>query len=241
MGLDDLFKQQQEQAQNNKEGKDPLLAEQGYVTGYDAVTGLQGLSSNDAAKGTLGDTSYFDEGRILLNESVDRARADKQSTFQKWGNSALKILPSIALGIAETAGYMLDMENLGSLFTGAKTNYDNAFSQYMRDTRESLDESLAVYQRNPGAAFDLGDAGWWANNTTGLIESIAEFYLLGAATGGTAGAVSLAAKGARGLSMARKAKMLKNLGILSPDKLVKAQANLARAENAVNFWNTAAQ
>lgn len=234
--LDDVIQQNRE-----KGTAEPIRAEEGYKSGYDAVTTLQGQSGIERIEADLGDTRHFGEGRVYLTDDLEASRAANQTSMQKIGNAALKVLPGIALGLAETAGYLLDYENYGAMLSGTQTNYDNWLSNYTRELRKDLDEYAPVFQSEPGKAWNPSDVGWWANNIGGLAESVAEFFIIGAATGGGGVALGAGAKAGRALTLMKRAKLLKNMGTLSGANLAKAQSRLTRINSQVNLWNQAAQ
>lgn len=241
-GLDEIYKQQQDEAKASGLNVSPATAESGYVPGFDAVNTLGGMSNSSEQLGNLlGDTSNFDEGRVFLNNNLDRARADNQSWYSKWGNAAIKMVPGVVLGVGEIAGHLLDLENYASMFTGAQNNYDNWFSSAMRSAREGLDEAMPVYQQEPGKAWAPGDTGWWANNVTGLVESMAEFFAVSALTGGMGGAISRGASLGRTAVLARNARLAKGIANLTPDKMLRAQQAIDKGTDVANMFNKVAQ
>ena len=247
-GLDELFDKKIQESSGSAldpletqsfQSVDPFL--QDYNKNVTSDKSLAGLMGANVEQGGLGDVSYFDEGRVYNNGNLDKARADNQTWYSKWGNAAIKMVPGVVLGVGEIAGHLLDLENYASMFTGAQNNYDNWFSSAMRSAREGLDEAMPVYQQEPGKAWAPGDTGWWANNVTGLVESMAEFFAVNALTGGMGGAISRGASLGRTAMLARNAKLAKGIANLTPDKMLKAQQAIDKGTDIANVFNKVAQ
>lgn len=139
--------------------------------------------------------SKFDDRYNPNMGSLEEFKAREQSSLgalgNKLGQATLKVIP----GALEQLGYSLDLENA---FEEKKNSFDNSFSEYMRELKESTDEALPVYRDNEQKTFNWSDPKWWIDNGGDVVESIGEFALAGAAisavTGG-AGAAVLARTG----------------------------------------------
>jgi hypothetical protein len=138
----------------------------------------------------FGESKYDEKASIKDIEEglLNRTRATYQSGLEGVANTALAIVPKIGLGILETAGNILDLENYVGALGLTKTDYDNWFSQLARQGSEAIEEELPVYLQKPGQAFDPTDSAWWIKNIGGVVESAAEFGLTGAGIGKGLGA-----------------------------------------------------
>lgn len=156
-------------------------------------------------------------------EALRRQRAENQSTGRQIANASGQLIPAIALGIAENAGYLLDLPQ--SLF-GDQKDYTNDIVEWSKARREDLSEALPIYRENPDQVWDMSDPAWWINNGLGLAESIGEFLVTGAGVGG---ALSKSAKLAQVISTSQKVGRVAQLGAQSL-----TAATLAYTEGAMS-------
>jgi len=140
--------------------------------------------------GFQGDSQY-DKG-LVFGSNQQKQRALNQPWYDQLGNQATKIVPGIALGLIENAGY------IGELFDDTN-DYRNAFTDFATRNRQNMEEALPTYRENPNQVFDLKDPAWWMQHGEGLVESIGEFFVTGAGIGGALG------KSAKGLTSVLKA------------------------------------
>lgn len=148
---------------------------------------------------------YIDQKFIPTGgeEALKKQRAQAQSGWEQAGISLAKLVPNVALSIAENAGYLLDVEAHINTLTGKGSDYSNWLTEFAKEGKEAVTDTFGeVYRENPNEVFDLGDPAWWYQHGSGLLESITAF----AATGMGAGAVF--SGGAKGMArlIARAAK-----------------------------------
>ena len=67
------------------------------------------------------------------------------------------------------------------MFYDPEGDYKNSWTEWAKENRNPFGD---VYVDNPDKVWNWGDFGWWVNNTTGLIESIAQFGTTGFGIGG---------------------------------------------------------
>lgn len=154
--------------------------------------------------------SAYDEG-LTFGMDQDRNRAFNQPWYDQVGNSIVKTVPGIALGIVENVGYLAE---LGS----GDQDYDNLLTSVARNSRDWIENKLPTYRENPEEVFDLKDSGWWISHGQGLVESIGEFLVTGAGVGSTLKG------GAKALT-----KVLPLKAAASGEKLLNATAQLGTA------------
>jgi hypothetical protein len=182
--------QQSNQSNNNSSQIDfDKLAEQGIQS-----------SQFDTSKIYQGDIQEFDSNFIPAGgfDALQKERAINQSTGEQFANSAIKLLPSIGLGILENAGYLMEIPD--ALF-GDRKDFTNDLVEWSQKNRQSLEEEFPIYRENPNQTFDLTDNAWWFQNGSGLVESIGEFYATGLGVGSVLGKGASVASKALGNSM----------------------------------------
>ncbi len=173
----------------------------------------QALKSNSPFNATLGSSSksffergvdheeYRDKGLNFVLGSDNRSRLAEAQPFTEQLNrtlNPLKLVSSIALGIAENVGYLGDL-----ILDWDERDYSNALTEWAINKKQDLQTpnngvlgsligSGEAYRKNPEKTWDATDSAWWLNNGAGLVESIGEFFVTGAGIG-------------KGLSMGAKA------------------------------------
>lgn len=191
-------------------------------TGFDSFVNPYSKEESRALferTGAFEGDSQYDQGLVFgMNQAKNRAA--NQPWYDQLGNQSLKVIPGIALGLIENAGY------IGELFDSSN-DYSNAFTEYALKKRGTLESEFPVYRENPEAVFDLGDPGWWMQHGEGLVESIGEFLVTGAGIGGALG------KGAEGLATLVKANAAVSQGFMGAAQLTTA-AGLAYTEGAMS-------
>jgi hypothetical protein len=140
---------------------EPILGEKDALLAAQSQS-FEGESSNDAG--------------LAFGMDQYRNRAYNQPVLDQLANAAAKTLPGVALGIVENFGY------LGELLSRDQ-DYNNAFTEIARNSRDWLENKLPVYRENPNEVFDLGNSAWWINHGQGLVESVGEFLVTGAGVG----------------------------------------------------------
>lgn len=124
-----------------------------------------------------------------------KKRAVEQPWYEQAGNTMAKLVPKIALGIAENAGYLLDINAHIDTISGVGNDYSNYLTEFAQSGAQAIDEAFPIYRENPNRVFDLGDSAWWFEHGLGLVESIGEFAVTGYGVGKVLGG------GAKGLAM----------------------------------------
>jgi hypothetical protein len=140
---------------------EPILGEKDALLAAQSQS-FEGESSNDAG--------------LAFGMDQYRNRAYNQPVLDQLANAAAKTIPGVALGIVENFGY------LGELLS-TDQDYNNAFTEIARNSRDWLENKLPVYRENPNEVFDLGNSAWWINHGQGLVESVGEFLVTGAGVG----------------------------------------------------------
>jgi hypothetical protein len=217
----------------------PPVNPQGYKAEYDPVTTLQGVSGSKQ-KGKIEGAEYFREGQVFMDKGFEKARGENQTFGQELWNAVTDLPQRIGLGIVETAGYMLDLENYASFVTGSKNDYSNWLSNWAKESADWMSEDNKVYLKDASAAFNPSDSAWWVSNGSGLIESISEFWALGALTGGGAGLLGNTGKLGRNISKARQTNFA-NAALKDTAKVNQWNAKAQGLEKTTNFWNKVAQ
>lgn len=118
---------------------------------------------------------YIESG-VAINKDTTRKEADliranNQSNWKKTGNMLVQaglneVVLGAMLGISNTVDMIL---NLGK--DKGEDDYTNPISKAIEDLQEKVRKDFAIYQRNPGESFDVGDWGWWTNNAVSIASS----------------------------------------------------------------------
>jgi len=151
------------------------------------------------------------KGYTPLQGDPNSYMAREQSTMQKIGNRAYTFVPSVALGVVELAGHILDSpENVqglmdGKNFDGSANDFDNTISTWARETNRTFTDNNKARRANPEKIFDFADPAFYINAGADTIESLTEFFATGAGVG------KLAGMAAEGLSAAGKGMMLTDM------------------------------
>jgi exodeoxyribonuclease-5 len=150
---------------------------------------------DDSNTGGLFAPTYLDDVSNYLGEGesgeffmpeqheINQRIAENQTWGSELGRSVGNLIPNIASGIAEGAGL------LGALIFewGDDRDYKNSLTEWAKENRNPFGE---LYRQDPNAVIDTGDSAWWFEQGFGLLESIGEFYALGAGTGWALGKAS---------------------------------------------------
>lgn len=128
---------------------------------------------------------YFEQGRVFLNEGLDRTRAMRQGAgeqaFRAVAGTALNLVPRIVGDIAAIVD-LEDYRNVDNEVGNFVTEFTNSMIDYVNQ------DLLPIYRENPGRAFDWGDSGYWFDNGRMLASSVIPFIVEGYLTGGAAAA-----------------------------------------------------
>jgi hypothetical protein len=116
---------------------------------------------------------------VFLNSGLNKERARNQSGTEQGLRTATKLIPNIALGIVENIGYLGELP----MVAAGETDFSNALTEWAQQGKKGLKDALPVYRENPNQVFDVSDPAWWYENGSGLVESIAQFYVTGAGVG----------------------------------------------------------
>lgn len=124
--------------------------------------------------------------RIAREEEI--AKAKNQSNWEKAYNSlAQLVVDEIILGSLEGIGNLVELA-----IEWGDTDYNNPFSNLMRDWQDSHRAARPIYRENPNESWDVSDFGWWAEGLVS-VGSFASMLLPAAGTTkvlGTVGKVS---------------------------------------------------
>lgn len=165
-------------------------------------------SSNEGFSGFYGfgdvqtDQTAFGNSAIQVNDYVMNATspdsyynaAVNQGVFDSLGNGLARgvfgeILGGTISGFGSLANMMFDGEY-------SERNFMERVGNHMM---ENSNEEFAIFERNQGAAFQFGDAAWWAKNMPSMMSTIS-MMIPGMAAGKVGSAV-----GKAGRVVARKA------------------------------------
>lgn len=101
---------------------------------------------------------------------INQAYARRQSAFAKWGNAAVKAgLGEVVIGSLAGFGNIVD----GFINWGTEDNYyQNPWTKFWNGLKEDVDEKFKIYRENPDKSWDVGDAGWWADNAVNVATTL---------------------------------------------------------------------
>lgn len=146
------------------------------------------------------DLSEYDRNWIYGGDN-DFVRAAEQGLVEQVASRAATFLPHVLGGIISGLGTIGDLEAWQSMISGKGGDFANPVTRMGDAISEGADTAygmadLRVFQERPNAKplDQLGDAAFWLNNATNLVESIGEFAALGMGIGG------IVSKGAKGLA-----------------------------------------
>ena len=125
-------------------------------------------------------TSGRGETAFPFQSDYNRSRALNQSNWEQFGHATGRLLPNTVLEIVNQTASILDVED----YFNADNEVGNWLSTWATEAKAAVDESMPIYQENPGEALQVGDFAWWMENGTNLVQSASAFAALGYATGG---------------------------------------------------------
>jgi len=130
----------------------------------------------------------YDVPSHVTPEEMPFFLAGQQDNWQRLGLTVANIIPNIGFGVVEAVGYLGE---LPSLFWGGG-DFSNALTRAAQGQRNMFGEiHEPVY--GDGVMNKITNPAWWVVNGGGLVESVAEFGLMG---GGIGGAAAFGAKAA---------------------------------------------
>lgn len=111
-------------------------------------------------------------GPNTSQEELDKERADNQSVLEQ----GMRMIGQI--GNEMTLGTVVGIADLADVIYQAlsgqleNTDYQNEFVNNLEGFKESINEQLEIYRKNPNAAFDVTDFGWWASNAPSIASTV---------------------------------------------------------------------
>lgn len=133
---------------------------------------------------SLGDSQFDKE----YNRTQDTNIYDITSKREELQGLESEITNAIVGGAAkslftlgEQVGYIADLDN----YTSNAGNYDNVFSQKMREIKGDIGEALPIYGSEDKGSLgaNLGNREWWMGQLEGAVDSGVAFAALGYGTG----------------------------------------------------------
>lgn len=116
-------------------------------------------------------------------EQLDRERAENQSGIEQFGRFiGQSVGNEIVLGTVRGLFDMVDAavnaaKAVNAAVTGDTDNlnndYINPISKYLIEQQDKLRQRLEIYEKDPSKSFAIGDFGWWMNNATSILSSVA--------------------------------------------------------------------
>lgn len=115
-------------------------------------------------------TPYQDYQKLRENDNAIRAK--NQSAASKIINSIAQSAVS-EIGLGTLQGFIDILAAPFELFEGDKRDWTNPISDEIQKWRDDFNKSVApIYRRNPDAAWDTDDIGWWASNFPSVMSSL---------------------------------------------------------------------
>lgn len=153
----------------------------------------------------------FDEYNPVLNSDVEYQR-EQRAINQEWDEEALngmgRVLAKLPATVLQNLSTLTEVDDI---FRPDAEITGNGFYNFLEEYKNSVDETMPIYERNPGETFDFGDSAWWWKNISGVAESAAAFvitsYLTGAAVGQVFGGAARGAKYLKHLSQGKSARV----------------------------------
>lgn len=103
-------------------------------------------------------------------EKLNKERAINQSNWEQGlrmvGQIGNEVVLGTAIGFADMADAFYNM------VSDESNDYQNDVTALLEDTKNSIDERLAIYRENPNAAWDVSDFAWWASNVPSIASSL---------------------------------------------------------------------
>ena len=116
-------------------------------------------------------------------EDLDKERAENQSGIEQFGRFLGQSLGNeVVLGTVRGIFDMVDAavnaaRAIDAAVTGNTDNlrndYTNPVSKWLTDQQDKLRQRWEIYERDPNKSWAIGDFGWWMNNATSILSSVA--------------------------------------------------------------------
>ena len=166
-------------------------------------------------------------------ENLDRERAENQSGIEQFGRFLGQSLGNeIVLGTVRGMFDMVDaavnaVRATDAAITGNTDNlrndYTNPVSKWLIDQQDKLRQKWEIYEKDPNRSFAIDDFGWWMNNATSILSSVALLI----PSMGTVKGLSYIGKLSKGLRLAEK-----GLGVAGK---FKSASNYAKSLNPTKW------
>lgn len=116
-------------------------------------------------------------------EQLNTERAENQSGVEQFGRFiGQSVGNEIVLGTIRGIFDMVDaavnaVKATNAAITGntdnLKNDYTNPISKFLTDQQDKLRERWEIYERDPSKSWAIDDFGWWTNNATSILSSVA--------------------------------------------------------------------
>ena len=143
-------------------------------------------------------------------EQLDRERAENQSGIEQFGRFLGQSLGNeVVLGTVRGIFDMVDaavnaVRATDAAVTGnidnLRNDYTNPISEWFTKQQDKLRQRWEIYEKDPNKSWAINDFGWWMNNATSILSSVA--LLLPSM--GTVKGLSYIGKLSKGLRLAEK-------------------------------------
>lgn len=120
---------------------------------------------------------------VKTEEQLNTERAENQSGIEQFGRFiGQSVGNEVVLGTIRGLFDMVDaavnaVRAADAAITGDTNNlrndYTNPISKFLTDQQDKFRERLAIYERNPNKSWAIDDFGWWMNNATSILSSVA--------------------------------------------------------------------
>lgn len=136
---------------------------------------LENVIPNQYGLSYLGDPTKYTEYDVTVNpvntvEELNKERANNQSVFEQGayaiGQTLNEITTGTVLGAADLASILIDAMD-GDL-SYERPDIIESLAQF----KESIDEQMPIYRKDPTKAFDVTDFAWWASNAPSIASSL---------------------------------------------------------------------
>ena len=143
-------------------------------------------------------------------EDLNRERAENQSGIEQFGRFLGQSLGNeVVLGTVRGMFDMVDaavnaVRATDAAITGNTDNlrndYINPVSKWLTEQQDKLRQKWEIYEKDPNRSFAIDDFGWWMNNATSILSSVALLI----PSMGTVKGLSYVGKLSKGLRLAEK-------------------------------------
>ncbi len=128
--------------------------------------------------------SQFDRNIPLSQlENLGSIRAMKQPGSHQIVHALIGGIGGGLMTAVETAGYLLDIENNINRLKGVEDVESNFVSEWAKNNKEALFETLPIYRKRPDQTFDFKDSGFYWEAFRGILDSAVGFGGVGLGVG----------------------------------------------------------